>query len=127
MAQKPKTVITDVRFQNEAEAIRKNGGIIVRVVRGEQPEWHHLAKIAGNPKSSTSEVEAAIAEMSKLGIHESEWKGVSIHEDVLIRNDSSLEALYSKVEEIAQLLEKNADLTSDETSSQALPLVSPLF
>lgn len=29
----PPTVITDVRFQNEAQAIRERGGIIIRIVR----------------------------------------------------------------------------------------------
>jgi hypothetical protein len=36
-------VVTDVRFKNEINYIQENGGIIVRVKRGEEPEWYNLA------------------------------------------------------------------------------------
>ena len=36
-------VITDVRFRNEIEMIRRLGGTIIRVERGERPEWWNLA------------------------------------------------------------------------------------
>ena len=36
-------VITDVRFRNEIEMIKRLGGTIIRVERGERPEWWNLA------------------------------------------------------------------------------------
>ena len=36
-------VITDVRFPNEIAAVRNAGGIVIRVVRGPEPEWYEFA------------------------------------------------------------------------------------
>lgn len=50
----PPTVITDVRYENEAEAIRSRGGIIVRVVRpgsgltGEAAQHESEMRLADN-------------------------------------------------------------------------------
>lgn len=37
-------VISDVRFPNEIAAIHKSGGIVVRVKRGEDPDWMTAAE-----------------------------------------------------------------------------------
>ena len=37
-------VISDCRFANEVESIRRAGGRVIRIVRGPDPEWFELAK-----------------------------------------------------------------------------------
>ena len=66
-------VFTDVRFQNEADFIRGEGGIIVRVVR----PW------------------------LKVGEHESESGQLRIHSDQSIINDGSIEHLHAQLLAIA--------------------------
>jgi hypothetical protein len=62
-------VFTDVRFQNEADFIRSEGGIIVRVVR----------------------------EGLEIGEHESESGQLRIHSDQSILNDGSVEWLHAQL------------------------------
>jgi hypothetical protein len=37
-------VIDDVRFKNEFEAIRENGGIVIRIVRDNIKQMHHVSE-----------------------------------------------------------------------------------
>lgn len=67
-------VYTDVRFQNEADYVRSNGGIIVRIVRP-----------------------GIIAEN-----HESELKQSEIAADIEIVNDGTIEDLHKKIRAIIQ-------------------------
>jgi len=67
-------VFTDVRFQNEADFIRAEGGIIVRVLR----------------------------EGLEVGEHESEAGQLRIHSDQSIINDGSIEHLHSQLLEIVE-------------------------
>ena len=65
-------VYTDVRFQNEADYVREQGGIVVRIVRPGQ--------IAEN--------------------HESELKQSEVAADMEIVNDGSIEDLHNKIRAI---------------------------
>jgi len=87
-------VISDVRFENEMEMIRKHGGQIWRIQREEtDPDWAY-----GNEHHSR---EAFIRKMVMKGIHESEWNSIQpgVVYDKVLDNDSSLEVLYEKVED----------------------------
>lgn len=98
------TVITDVRFKNEFQAVQKADGIIVRVRRGEDPEWFHTAFCAN--KGNT----AAIEEMKGLGIHQSEWDWIGLPVNHTIYNDGSLADLEDHVRHLVQ--NQNVFLTS---------------
>lgn len=74
-----KVVISDVRFQNEAEYVRSHGGIIVRIHR------------------------EGIIPME----HESELKQSEIVADYTINNDSTPEALINKLVQIALEYDKS--------------------
>jgi hypothetical protein len=67
-------VFTDVRFQNEADFIRAEGGIIVRVVR----------------------------EGLEIGEHESEAGQLAIRSDQSILNNGSIEGLHAQLLAIAE-------------------------
>ena len=86
-------VITDVRFPNEMDMIHSLGGKIVRVVRGEEPEWYSNAV-------TTNQIHAGkVQSLSKYPeVHYSEWAWVGHVVDYVIENNGSLEELKSQVE-----------------------------
>ena len=95
-------VITDCRFPNEIRAIKRAGGIVVRVVRGPEPEWYSAAVSVnrgpdGNPSWSLSKVK-----LEKLGIHASETSWVGTKFDAVLDNNGSLDRLYEQVKNLAQ-------------------------
>lgn len=96
-------VISDCRFANEVYSIKRAGGIIIRVERGEPPEWYSSA-IALNSKNSTeSEKKDALSILSFYKIHASEYSSVGLNYDHVIQNNGSLVDLYSKIDSIINL------------------------
>ena len=91
-------VVTDVRFKNEIEYIQNNGGRIVRVKRGDEPEWYTLAKDAADGFSS------AIMGMKDKGIHQSEWDWVGSEFNYTIYNNGTLDELGNEVEKVLQFI-----------------------
>lgn len=95
-------VITDCRFPNEIKAIKRAGGIVVRVVRGPEPKWYAAAESVnrgpdGNPSWSLSKVK-----LEKLGIHASETSWVGTNFDAVLDNNGTLDHLYEQVKNLAQ-------------------------
>lgn len=71
-------VVSDVRFHNEARAIRKNGGVIWKIVR---PDFSGDAR------------------------HASEMEIDDIEANYTLHNDGTIEELEAKVDKIAEVLE----------------------
>ncbi len=90
-------VISDVRFQIEAECIKKHGGIIIYIER-ELPFWYNIAINACNGDKTS------IDKMRLMEIHESEWGLYKIVPDIRIKNDGTIEDLYKKIELIINRL-----------------------
>jgi hypothetical protein len=90
-------VISDCRFPNEFTAIKNAGGIIIRVTRGLEPEWHQYVNgaIAGNIDD--------ILMLQHCGIHESEWAWYGLSVDHIIDNNSTIDELYVKVAKIVKI------------------------
>lgn len=86
-----RVVVTDCRFPNEIETIRKMGGKVIRVKRGPEPEWWDTA-IAANSDTFLHAPECA-KELDALGIHISEWAWIGQQFDATITNDGTLEEL----------------------------------
>ena len=93
-------VVTDVRFKNEIDYIQQNGGIIVRVKRGEEPEWYKLAEDAAAGLSSS------IMEIKDKGIHQSEWDWIGSDFNYTIENEGSLEDLGNQIDGLLQFIKK---------------------
>ena len=87
------TVISDVRFPNEIATIKKQGGLIVWVNRGELPEWHDIAleTVAGR----FDHMARAYPE-----VHASEWAWVGTKFDAIIDNNGSVEELYAQLKNL---------------------------
>ena len=99
---KDDVVITDCRFPNEIKAIKAAGGKVIRVVRGDEPEWYDAALSVnrgpnGNPTWSLSKLK-----LEKAGVHSSETSWVGTDFDVVIYNNGTLDELYQQVKGLAQ-------------------------
>jgi hypothetical protein len=105
-------VITDVRFPNEIAAVRNAGGIVIRVVRGPEPEWFELA-VAAN-----QQVYPAMIMMQEKGIHPSEWAWIGTEFDAVIDNNANgLDPLFAQVKRLVLSLQP----AREDQSSQLLP------
>jgi len=93
-------VVTDVRFQNEISYIQKHGGYVVRVKRGDEPDWYNIAEEAnaGFLKAKNT--------MRDLGIHQSEWDWIGSKFDAEIHNNGTLDDLGKSVESLLRNLRK---------------------
>ncbi len=87
-------VVTDVRFKNEIKYIQDNGGIVVRIKRGEEPEWYDLALDANEGFGS------AQMGMRDKGIHQSEWDWIGSDFDLVIENNGTIDELGKQVDEL---------------------------
>jgi len=104
-------VISDIRFPNECEMIRRHGGQIWVVRRGQLPEWWSCAELTTSAMANDAEknnfpVQWALSDNKELmedkypDIHFSEWAWASEKYDHELTNDGTLVELYQKVEKI---------------------------
>ena len=95
-------VITDCRFPNEIEAIRKLGGIIVRVKRGIEPEWFNDALYL-NQNPNTKYQDFLQDRLDRNNIHSSEIAWIGTEFDYILENDKSLVDLYLQIDKLLKV------------------------
>jgi hypothetical protein len=93
-------VISDCRFPNEIKSIRDAGGIVVRVVRGPEPEWYDAAVSVNRGPNGNSTWSLSKQKLDKLGIHASETSWVGTNFDFVLYNNSSIDDLYEQIREV---------------------------
>ena len=89
-------VISDCRFPNEIAAIKKAGGLIIWVKRGEMPEWYETAVAANQGKN------VAVQELKMKKIHASETAWVGTEFDYEFDNNGSIDELFEQVKNLVQ-------------------------
>ena len=92
---KEDVVISDCRFPNELESIKRAGGVTIRVERGQNPEWTNMAvlyNICGNEK--------ALEELKKANIHASEYSSIGLTYDYYVQNNGTIDDLHKKINSI---------------------------
>lgn len=94
-------VISDCRFPNEIKSIKDAGGIVIRVKRGNEPDWYNDAADM-NAGDRCMNYMTAKVRMQKLGIHASETAWVGTKFDAVLTNDSSIDDLFDKVKDLVQ-------------------------
>jgi hypothetical protein len=94
-------VIADVRFPNEVNAIVNSGGKIIRVRRGDDPEWYSLAREC-NLHNQQEIMRNAYPE-----VHFSEWAWIGSHYDIVLDNNCSLDELTVRVDKLVDSLYNN--------------------
>jgi hypothetical protein len=95
-------VISDCRFPNEIRAIKQAGGIVVRVVRGAEPEWYDAAVSLNRGPNGNSTWALSGRRLEQLGVHASETAWVGTKFDVVLDNNGTLDDLYQQVKRLAQ-------------------------
>jgi len=93
-------VISDVRFPNEIKAIHNAGGIVVRVKRGDDPEWYDAAVSTNAGPDGNATWSLSKHKLEKLKIHASEtaWVGGDI--DHTVWNNSSIDDLFDQIKNL---------------------------
>jgi hypothetical protein len=84
------TVISDTRFENEIKTIRNNGGKIILVKRGQDPEWF-VSYVEGN--------------IAPTNVHYSEYAWAKSDFDYTIENNGTLKDLHQKVDAVIHQLQ----------------------
>ena len=93
-------VISDCRFPNEIRAIRSQGGHVIRVVRGPEPDWYEIALAANSDQHWTWADPRE--ELRRRGIHASETAWIGTAFDRVIENNGTLDDLYVQVNSLVQ-------------------------
>jgi hypothetical protein len=93
-------VVTDCRFVNEIAALKDAGGIVIRVKRGEDPEWTKMAAIMN--ATTDPVIKSRLLDTMENGykVHASEYSSVGLPYDYVIENDGTLEDLEKKVQDL---------------------------
>lgn len=91
-------VISDVRFPNEINFIKSQGGKLIKINRGTDPVWYETALMANKGNSIAKEI------MNKTysAAHFSEWAWIGEDYDYEIENNSTLENLQSQIRDIVR-------------------------
>ena len=95
-------VIDDCRFINEMESIRKYNGILIKVTRGELPEWYNTA-LDEVRYLKTYGYETGFESMMAIkypDVHISEWGWIDEKFDYDIENNGTVEELNNKIDNI---------------------------
>jgi hypothetical protein len=94
-------VISDCRFPNEIKSIKEAGGIVIRVKRGDDPEWY---KDAADMNAGDKCINWALAtkrmELRKIHASETAWVGTKF--DAVLTNDGTIDDLMAKVKDLVQ-------------------------
>lgn len=85
-------VISDVRFPNEVKFIQDQGGIMIRVKRGPDPEWYPYAKMA----NAGNHFAKSVMSKTYASVHQSEWAWAGTKFDFEI-NNTTFDSLFDEV------------------------------
>jgi hypothetical protein len=105
-------VISDCRFPNEISAIRDQGGIVVRVIRGPEPAWYDDAVAMNRGPERNILWATAKQRMENHNIHASETAWVGTGFDAVIDNNGTMDQLFQQI----------TDLLRDLRVAKASPL-----
>ena len=100
LTSKDDVVITDARFANEVEAVKRVGGKAIRVVRGENPEWYQAALDYNRGPRGNIGYMLGKDKLDRFNIHPSEYSHIGLPFDALVENNSTIDALHSKIERL---------------------------
>ena len=106
-------VISDCRFPNEIKSIKDAGGIVIRVIRGPEPNWFDVAVSA-----NAGEFAAGVV-MENLKIHASETAWVGTKFDFELDNNGTIDDLYTQIKNVI-------DRVSDRLDANERPLYAGL-
>lgn len=98
-------VISDCRFPNEILAIKRAGGIVIRVHRGPDPAWYRFAELVNRGPERNIEWSFAKTQLDKFDIHASETAWIGTKFDAVVDNNATMDHLYSQITRLVQDLQ----------------------
>jgi hypothetical protein len=98
-------VISDCRFPNEIAAIKRAGGLVIRVHRGPDPEWYNFAETVNRGPERNLEWSWAKTQLEKFDIHASETAWIGTEFDAVVDNNSTMDHLYIQLTGLVQDLQ----------------------
>jgi len=103
-------VISDCRFPNEIAAIKSAGGIVIRVVRGPEPEWFPFAEAVNRGPDHNLHWSWSKTQLAKFNIHASETAWIGTKFDYIVDNNADgLDNLYSQVKHLVEDLQASTE------------------
>ena len=93
-------VISDCRFPNEIKSIKDAGGIVIRVVRGAEPDWYDAAVSANRGPNGNTSWAISRAKLERLNVHASESAWVGTKFDAEVDNNSSMDHLLNQINDL---------------------------
>jgi hypothetical protein len=100
-------VISDVRFPNEIKAIHDAGGLVIRIKRGQDPEWFDYAEHYNRGPNGNLDWALSKTRLDKQKVHASEYSWVGGNIDYTVINDTTIDDLFKQLEEIIKGQESN--------------------
>jgi hypothetical protein len=100
LTSKDDVVITDARFANEVDAVKRSGGLAIRVVRGESPEWYQAAlDYNRGPRGNTNYL-LSKSKLERFSVHPSEYSHIGLDFDAVIENNSTIDSLHDRISQL---------------------------
>lgn len=93
-------VISDVRFPNEIKAIHNAGGMVIRVKRGDDPEWFDAAASLNRGPNGNASWALSKNKLEQLKIHASETSWVGGKIDHIVYNDTTIDELFDQIKNL---------------------------
>jgi hypothetical protein len=93
-------VISDVRFPNEITAIHNSGGIVVRIKRGDDPEWFADAEHYNAGPERNINWALSKNRLNAHSVHSSEYSWVGGNIDHVVINDSTIDDLFQQIKNL---------------------------
>lgn len=98
-------VISDCRFPNEIAAIKRAGGMVIRVHRGPNPDWYKFAELVNRGPERNIEWSWAKTQLDKFQIHDSETAWIGTKFDAVLDNNASMDHLYAQINDLVLSLQ----------------------
>ena len=102
---KDNIVISDCRFPNEIKSIKKQGGIVIWVKRGELPEWYECALLENTTDDDDLwllQDAEELMEQKYPDVHASEWAWIGSKFNAVYENNGSLDELYTQIDKLVE-------------------------
>ena len=97
-------------MRDEIKAIKNAGGMVIRVVRGPEPEWYDAAVSVNRGPNGNSTWSLSGEKLKRLQVHPSEYSWVGSKFDTVIENSGTLDALFEQVESFLKPKSQEQDL-----------------
>jgi hypothetical protein len=110
-------VISDVRFPNEINAIHNANGLVVRIKRGQDPDWFDAAISFNKGPNGNATWALSQRKLEQLKIHASEYSWVGSPVDYTIYNDTTIDELFNQIKDLVKDLPVSKEVLDQEEAS----------